>query len=93
MNLIVEGKRYDTDKMTELLDRQNTQAHSTGVTLLGVWLTKSKRVLVVTNSVWDSGRGDGTTVGTTGYFADADEIARLADRYGGELEDLVLEGE
>jgi len=43
--------------------------------------------------VWDSGRGDGTTVGTTGYFADADEIARLADRYGGELEDLVPEGE
>jgi hypothetical protein len=93
MKLIVEGKRYDTDKMQQVIDRQRTQGHGTGVTLLGVFLTKGKRVLVVTDSVWDSGRGDGTTVGTTGHFADAEEIARLADRYGGELEDLVPEGE
>jgi len=93
MKLIVEGKRYDTDKMRRVLDEQRTQGHATGITMLGAWMTKDNRVLVVTDSVWESGRNDGTTVGTTGHFADADEIARLADRYGGELEDLVPEGE
>ena len=93
MKLIVEGKRYDTGKMQQVIDEQLKQGHSTGVTLLGAFVTKSKRVLVVTDSVWESGRNDGSCVGTTGHFADADEIARLADRYGGELESLVPEGE
>ncbi|MEK6751605.1 MAG: hypothetical protein AABZ00_05005 [Chloroflexota bacterium] len=93
MKLIVDGKRYDTGKMQQVIDEQRKQGHSNGVTLLGAFLTKDKRVLVVTDSVWESGRNDGTCVGTTGHFADADEIARLADRYGGELEDLVPEGE
>lgn len=93
MKLIVEGKRYDTAKLNQVIDEQRTQGHSNGVTMLGAWVTKSKRVLVVTDSVWESGRNDGTTVGVTGHFADADEIARLADRYGGELENFVPEGE
>lgn len=93
MKIIVEGKRYDTSKMQEVIDEQRTQGHSNGVTLLGAFVTKSKRVLVVTDSVWESGRNDGSCVGTTGHFADEDEIARLADRYGGELESLVPEGE
>lgn len=93
MKLIVDGKRYDTAKLTEVLDEQNKQGHSTGVTMLGAFVTKDKRVLVVTDSVWESGRNDGSCVGTTGHFADADEIARLADRYGGELESFVPEGE
>ncbi len=93
MKLIVEGKRYDTAKLTRVIERQENQRHATGITMLGAWMTKDNRVLVVTDSVWESGRNDGTTVGVTGHFADADEIARLADRYGGELEDLVPEGE
>jgi hypothetical protein len=93
MKLIVDGKRYDTSKMRRVIDEQRTQGHSNGVTMLGAFMTKDKRVLVVTDSVWESGRNDGSCVGVTGHFADADEIARLADRYGGELEDLVPEGE
>lgn len=93
MKLIVEGKRYDTDKMRQVIDRQRNEGHGTGVTLLGIWLTKDNRVLVVTDSIWESPRRDGTTIGVTGHFADEDEIARLASRYGGELESLVPEGE
>lgn len=93
MKLIVEGKRYDTEKLRRVLDAQRIQGHSNGVTMLGAFLTKADRVLVVTDSVWDSGRNDGTSVGVTGHFADADEVARLADRYGGELEGVVPEGE
>jgi len=93
MKLIVDGKRYDTDKLKPVVDRQATQAHSNGVTMLGAFVTKGKRVLVVTDSVWASGRNDGSCVGTTGHFADEDEIARLADRYGGDIEELVPEGE
>jgi hypothetical protein len=93
MKLIVEGKRYDTNKLRRVLDEQSTQGHSTGVTMLGAFVTKDKRVLVVTDSVWESGRNDGSCVGTTGHFADADEVAQLADRYGGELESFVPEGE
>jgi len=93
MKLIVDGKRYDTDKLRRVIDEQRTQGHSNGVTMLGAFLTKDNRVLVVTDSVWESGRNDGTCVGRTGHFADADEIARLADRYGGDLADLVPEGE
>lgn len=93
MKLIIEGKRYDTEKLKQALDEQRTQGHATGITMLGAWLTKNKRVLVVTDSVWGSGRNDGTVVGVTGHFADADEIARLADRYGGDLESLVPDGE
>lgn len=91
MQVFCESKKYDTNKLTKLLDRQATQAHSTGVTLLGVYQTKGGRVLVVTDSVWDNGRGECT--GVTAHFADADEIARLAERYGGDLTDLVPEGE
>ena len=93
MKFIVEGKRYDTDKMRRVLDEQQTQGHSNGVTMLGAFATKDNRVLVATDSVWGSGRNDGSCVGTTGHFADADEVARLADRYGGELEAFVPEGE
>ena len=93
MKLIVESKRYDTSKLEQILDKQRNQEHAMGITMLGAWLTKDKRVLVATDSVWESGRHDGTTVGVTGHFASADEIARLANRYGGELEELVPEGE
>ena len=93
MKLIVDGKRYDTANLTELLGEQGTQQHSTGITLCGVYQTKDGRILVVTDSVWASGRNDGSCVGLTGHFADADRIARLADRYGGELENLVPMGE
>jgi hypothetical protein len=93
MKVYCEGKRYDTSQLEELIDEQRTQAHSTGVTLLGVFKTRSGRVLVVTDSVWESGRHDGTTVGVTAHFAEDEEIAALAERYGGDIEDLVPEGE
>jgi hypothetical protein len=94
--VIVDGKRYDTSKMELLIDEQYTQGHSNGVTLCGVWKTKSGNVLVVTDSVWASGRNDGTCVGLTAHFAEPYEIAMLANRYaddGDKIYDLVPEGE
>ena len=96
MELIVDGKRYDTDKMQLLVDRQATQQHGTGVTLLGIWQTKDGRVLVVTDSVWARSSGSSYTVGVTGHFAGEEEVARLADRYdgpGGALWELVPSAE
>jgi hypothetical protein len=87
------GKRYDTAKLEQLIDEQRTQGHSTGITLLGAWKTKDGKVLVVTDSVWASRRNDGTVVGVTAHFAEDSEIAALAERYGGDIEDLVPEGE
>lgn len=92
MEIIVDGKRYDTDKLEQLLNRQATQQHSTGVTMLGIWQTKDGRVLVVTDSAWARSPGSSYTVGVTGHFAGNGEIARLADRYdrpGGPLWELV----
>ena len=96
MEIIVDGKRYDTDQLEQLLDRQRTQEHSTGITLLGVWRTKDERVLVITDSVWAKSSGSPYTVGATGYFADAADIARLANRYdgpGGSLWEMIPAGE
>jgi hypothetical protein len=60
---------------------------------LGAWKTKDGKVLVVTDSVWASERNDATVVGVTAHFAEDSEIAALAERYGGDIEDLVPEGE
>jgi|GEM_PF-1333814 len=89
-----DGKRYDTAKLEQLIDEQRSQGHSNGITLCGAWKTKDDKVLVVTDSVWASGRNDGSCVGLTAHFADDSEIAALAERYGGDIiEDLVPEGE
>jgi len=88
-----DGKRYHTAKLEQLIDEQRREGHATGITLVGAWKTKSGKVLVVTDSIWASGRNDGTVVGLTAHFADDSEIAALAERYGGDIADLVPEGE
>ena len=88
-----DGRRWDTAKLTQLIDEQQEQRHYNGITLLGVWKTQSGRILVVTDSVWASGRNDGTCVGVQAYFANEDGITALAKRYGGPISELVPEGE
>ena len=88
MIVIVGKKQYDTATLEELLARQANQQHGAGITLLGVWRVPGGRVLVVTDSVHQRGQSP-YTVGVTAHFADRGEIARLADRYGGALVDLV----
>lgn len=87
MRFILDGKRWDTEKMEDL-DIQ-TREHG-GHKIDGIYMTpKSHRVFVNTYSIWASGRNDGTVVGSQWHEADADEIARLADEFGGKLESLV----
>ncbi|MDP2730143.1 MAG: hypothetical protein Q8O55_06655 [Dehalococcoidales bacterium] len=73
---IIEGKQYDLSKLYAVPDACTRENH--GVSREGVWVTKSGRVIVKTNSIWASGRNDGTTVGTQYRFVDEDEIASLA---------------
>jgi len=81
---IIEGKRYDLSKLYQVPGAATRENH--GVSREGVWVTKSGKVIVETNSIWASGRNDGTTVGTQYHFADADGIAALA----AELDDARL---
>ena len=81
---IIEGKRYDLSKLYEVPGSEGEQI-GTGVTREGVWVTKSGRVIVKTDSIWENPLTHGC-YGASYHFADADEIARLAD----ELEDKKL---
>ncbi len=81
---IIEGKRYDLSKLYQVEGAKTRENH--GISRKGVWVTKSGRVIVETDSIWASGRNDGTTVGRQYHFAGADEIAALA----AELEDEKL---
>lgn len=87
MKVVANGKLYDTSKLKEL--RGHDRRYSTGVTLVGVYQTNSG-ILVVTDSVWQA--TDGGCVGITARFASQDEIVCLAERYRGELLDLLPEG-
>ncbi len=73
---IIEGKRYDLSKLYQVPGAHTRENH--GISREGVWVTKSGRVIVETNSIWASDRNDGTTVGTQYHFAGEDEIASLA---------------
>jgi len=91
MIVIVDGKRYDTDNLEQLIGRQPKQRHAQGVTLLGVYRTKNGRILVVTDSIWD--RGDGVTVGVRAHFANPEGIVALAEEYGSPFIEMVPIGE
>jgi len=78
---VIEGKRYDLAKLYEVPNADTRE--SGGVSRTGVWVTKSGRVIVGTYSIWESTRHDGTVVGQRYHFAEAAEIASLAE----ELED------
>lgn len=73
---IIEGKRYDLGKLYQVPQAKTRENY--GVSREGIWVTKSGKVIVETNSIWASGRNDGTTVGIQYHFADPDEIANLA---------------
>jgi hypothetical protein len=88
--VFAEGKKYNLSKLKQLLGKQAEQQHSTGITLEGIWKTKDNRILVVTHSVWQRGQS-GEVQGTQAHFASAHEITKLADRYGGDLMNLVPE--
>ena len=92
MKIVAGGERYDTDQLAQVIDRQADQGHSAGITLLGVWKTPYGCLLVITDSVWASGSGDGTCIGVRGYIANERERARLADRYGGLLQEMGKNG-
>lgn len=67
------SKRYVLAKLYEVPNGDTRYRH--GVCRTGIWITRSGRVLVGTDSLWES---DGTTVGQQYHFADAEEIANLA---------------
>lgn len=77
---IIDGKRYDLSKLYEVPNAKTRQNH--GVSREGVWVTKSGRVIVKTDSVWASSRHDGSCVGEQYHFADAYQIAALAAELG-----------
>jgi len=79
---IVEGKRYDLGRLYEVPCATTREIH--GIRRVGVWITKSGRVIVETDSIWGSHRNDGTTVGTQYHFASAHQIASLAEELGDE---------
>lgn len=87
MKFILDGKRWDTDKMLALdISTRESGGHS----ISGVYITpKTQRVFVNTYSIWASGRNDGTVIGSQWHEADADEIDHLADEFGGKLLSLV----
>ncbi len=80
MNIVViEGRRYDLDKCTDL-DQSAREEH--GVSRIGVWVTpKSKRVIVGTHSIWERGH-TGRIMGDSYHFAEDYEIADLARETG-----------
>ena len=82
----IEGKRYDSDKMTDL---DVSTRERNGVNIEGVYMTpNSKRVFVNTYSIWD--RGDGRIVGDRWHEASQSEIAALAQEHDcDELYDLL----
>jgi hypothetical protein len=73
---IIEGKRYDLTKLYAVPNANTRENH--GVSREGVWVTKSGRVIGKSYSIWESGRRDGTVVGTQYHFASPDEVAQLA---------------
>jgi hypothetical protein len=88
MIIVTEGIRFDTEKMTELVGEQNNESEGAGVTLIGIFQSvKSKKILVVTDSIWAKGNS-GEIVGLTGHVAEKADVARLAEKYR-ELEFLV----
>lgn len=91
MIVIVDGKRYDTDHLEQLVGKQPNQHHAQGVTLLGVYRTKSEHLLVVTDSIWD--RGDSIPKGMCAHFASPGEIVTLANEYGSPFIEMVPVGE
>lgn len=76
MKIIIDGRRWDTDKMEDLdISTRENGGHK----IQGIYMTpKSHRVFINTYSIWASSRNDGTVVGDQWHEADADEIARLA---------------
>lgn len=88
MRVVANGKLYETTKLRELQGAD--ERYDNGVALIGVYKTKSG-VLVVTNSIWQA--QDGGCVGIKAHLATETEIAWLAERYRGDLLDLLPEGE
>jgi hypothetical protein len=93
MQVFTDGKRWETKTLTRLIETGSRDGHGQGLTLLGAWATKEGRILVVTDSIWESPRHDGTIVGVEAHFADEDEIFRLARDYGGPIVEYVPKGE
>ncbi len=87
MRVITKGKVYDTDNLTELQGRDDH--HATGVALIGIYKAIDG-ILVVTNSIWEA--RDAVSIGITAHFANAEELAELAETYRGDLLDLLPEG-
>jgi hypothetical protein len=79
MKLVVEGRRYNTDRMIDL-GISTREEH--GVSIKGVWITpRSRRVVVLTYSIWQRGNS-GECIGQTVHIANAAEIEGLAHRFG-----------
>lgn len=87
--VIVDGAKYDLDKFADL-GISTREEH--GISLSGVYLSKTGKVLVHSYSIWDDGHG--RCVGDLYHFADEAEIAHLAVEHNSpELVALVPEGE
>jgi|ETNvirnome_6_100_1030635.scaffolds.fasta_scaffold257060_1 hypothetical protein len=86
MEIVVDGKKYCTDKMADVGGGWEV---GLGVTLTGIWLTpRSKKVIVQHHSQWED------SYGYSYHIAEPDEIAHLASKTGSKkLLALVPEGD
>ncbi len=87
-------RRYNLASMTKLDINIREGAYATGVSLEKVYLQpRSKRVILETHSIWENRQTHGCE-GTHYHLANADSIARLAERTGNaQLMELVPKGE
>ena len=80
-----DSRRYEVSGLYEVPDASTRENH--GVSRENVWITKSGQVIVETYSIWATGNG-GECEGSRYHFADAEEIAFLAEDTG---DDKLLE--
>ncbi len=80
-----ERKRYNLASMQKLGIQIREGACATGVSLKDIYyMPRKKRVILEIYSIWERGHS-GMCVGRNYRIADADTIARLAERTGNEV--------
>jgi hypothetical protein len=85
-----DNRKFDLSK-AENLEISSSEEH--GVRLTGVWKTKTGKVIVGTDSLWQKGNS-GCSIGQTYHVASDDEIASLAREFDSEtLTNMVPEEE
>jgi hypothetical protein len=83
MKVKIEGKIYNTNELTQVLESQGEVFP--GVLLKGAWKNSDGKIIIIYYSIWD--RGDGCHKGYIGCIADEFLIRQLSYLYHMSLED------